>query len=414
MALLVGRLTALKIQHAKKPGMYADGGGLYMQVTGNGRDHIAKSWIFRFTLRGRCREMGLGSLITYGLADAREKARECRRQLDDGIDPIEARKAKRAEQAAEDGKSLTFKECTKKYIAVQSTAWSNAKHAAQWPSTLKTYAEPIIGHLPIRSVDTQLVMKVLEPIWAAKPETAGRLRGRIEAILDWAAVQGMRSGDNPARWRGHLDKLLPPRARIRTVLHHPALSYRELPDFMTKLRQQDGTASRALEFLILTAARTGEVIAAGPLEIAYKTWTVPAFRMKNRKEHRVPLSPAALALAENQKELHGGEFLFPGGAPGKPLSNMAMLTLLKRMGRDDITPHGFRSTFKDWASEQTGYPSEVTEMALAHTIENQIEAAYRRGDLFNKRIPLMNDWAKFCAGTLKIGSGKVVAMRNRA
>ncbi len=410
MALLVGRLTALQIQRFKQPGMYADGGGLYLQVSGDGVNRVAKSWIFRFTLRGRSREMGLGSLNTFGLAGAREKARACRQRLDDGIDPVEARKAERSEQAAQDAKLLSFAECTRRYIDVQKAAWSNAKHAAQWPSTLKTYAEPVIGHLPIRSVDTQLVMKILEPIWATKPETAGRLRGRIESILDWAMVQGLRSGDNPARWRGHLDKLLPSRGKIRKVRHHPALPYRELPDFMAKLRQQEGTAARALEFLILTAARTGEVIGAGPSEIAPKTWTVPANRMKNRKEHRIPLSPAVLAVIDNQRKRHSGEFLFPGGVEGKPLSNMAMLQLLQRIGRNDITPHGFRSTSKDWASEQTNYPSEVTEMALAHTIENQVEAAYRRGDLFNKRIPLMNDWANFCAGALELGRGNVTVM----
>jgi len=376
--------------------MYADGGGLYLQVTGSGRDRVAKSWIFRFTLRGRSREMGLGSLNTFGLAEARERARECRQQLDGGIDPIDARKAKRSELAAENGKRLSFKECSKRYIDVQKAAWSNAKHADQWASTLKTYAEPVIGDLPVRDIDTQLVMKVLEPIWATKPETAGRVRGRIESILDWASVQGLRQGDNPARWRGHLEKLLAARSKIRKVLHHPALHYRELPKFMAQLREQEGMAARALEFLILTVARTGEVIGALRQEIANNTWTRPASRMKNRKEHRVPLSPAALAVAEKQLTSHDNEFLFPGSVEGKPLSNMAMLQLLQRMGRDDITPHGFRSTFKDWASEQTNYPSEVTEMALAHTIGNQVEAAYRRSDLFAKRIPLMDDWARFC------------------
>ncbi len=397
MAQFVGRLTALKVLKVKTPGMYADGAGLYLQVTGDGVAHIAKSWIFRFTLRGRSREMGLGSLATFGLADARAKAAECRRLTYEGIDPIEARKAAQAKAELDVAKTLTFHECAEQYIAAHRAGWRNAKHAAQWTATVKTYAEPVIGALPVQTVDTATVMKILEPLWTKKPETASRLRGRIEAVLDWATARGYRQGDNPARWRGHLDNLLPARAKVRKVKHHAALPYDELPKFMAALCAQEGVSARALEFLILTAARTGEVIGARPEEIKEKVWTVPAGRMKGGAEHRVPLSAPAASLVETMKKEQGGAFLFPGGKPGKPLSNMAMLALLERMGRADLTAHGFRSTFRDWAAERTNHPRDVVEMALAHVIENKVEAAYRRGDLFEKRRLLMADWGKFCA-----------------
>jgi integrase len=373
--------------------MHADGAGLYLQVTGDGGVNVSKSWIYRFKLRGRAREMGLGSLSTFGLAEARTKAAECRKLTYEGIDPIEARRAERAKVALDTAKSLTFKECTEQYIAAHRAGWRNAKHAAQWSTTVKTYAEPVIGALPVQDIDTALVMKIIEPLWSKKPETAARLRGRIEAVLDWAAARGYRQGENPARWRGHLDKLLPARAKVRKVKHHAALPYDELPEFITALRAQEGVSARALEFLILTAARTGEVIGALPAEITDKVWTVPAGRMKGSKEHRVPLPAPAVAIVEKMHKEHGGTFLFPGGKSDKPLSNMAMLKLLERMGRADLTAHGFRSTFRDWAAERTSYPSEVVEMALAHAIDSKVEAAYRRGDLFEKRRQLMEEWA---------------------
>ena len=399
MAHLVGRLTALKVAKVKAPGMYADGAGLYLQVSGDSENTLAKSWIFRFTLRGRSREMGLGSLSLFGLAEARAKAAECRRQTYEGIDPIEARRAQRVQAALEAATALTFKDCTAEYLAAHGAGWRNAKHAAQWSSTLKTYAEPVIGALAVQSIDTALVMKIIEPLWSKKPETASRLRGRIEAVLDWATVRGFREGENPARWRGHLDKLLPAHAKVRKVKHHAALPYDELPAFMTALRAQDGVAARALEFLILTAARTGEVIGGQPEEIKDKVWTVPAGRMKAGKEHRVPLSTPALAIIEKLRKEQGGTYLFPGGKRDKPLSNMAMLALLDRMDRSDLTAHGFRSTFRDWAAECTNYPNEVVEMALAHTINSKVEAAYRRGDLFEKRKSLMSDWATLCTSS---------------
>jgi len=425
VARTVGRLTALKVQKAKRPGMYADGGGLYLQVTPGGA-----SWIYRYMLKGRAREMGLGPLALYGLQEARAKALDARRLRHEGIDPIEARKAARATERANTAKTKTFKQCAESHIKAHRAGWRNAKHAAQWEATVATYAEPIIGALPVQAIDTALVMKVLEqevrdapnkptaPLWTAKPETASRLRGRIESILDWAKVRGYREGENPARWRGHVAKLLPPRGKVRKVEHHAALPHDELPDFITVLRAQEGTAARALEFAILTAARTGEVMGArwDEIVLAEKMWMIPAQRMKAHREHRVPLSARALAIVEEIKPFrHVGAgqdeaeaFVFPGGKRGQPLSNMAFLMLLRRMGRDDLTVHGFRSTFRDWAAERTKFPGEVVEMALAHVVSNKVEAAYRRGDLFDKRRKLMEAWAVYCAAPK---AGKVVAFR---
>ena len=395
MAQLVGRLNALQVQRLSKPGFYPDGAGLYLQVTGDGAKQVNKSWIFCFRLKGKRREMGLGSIKLFGLAQAREKAAECRRLVYDGRDPIEECKAKKARIALEAAKGMTFAQCAEKYVNAHKAGWRNDKHIAQWTSTIRTYAEPVFGTLSVQMIDTPLVLKVLEPIWATKSETAGRLRGRIEAILDWATVRGYRSGENPARWRGHLDKLLPARSRVRRVKHHAALAYSELPDFMAALQKQNGTAARALAFLILTAARTGEVIGARPAEIVNGIWIVPAERMKAGKEHRVPLPPAAARIAAEAAK-SGQAYLFPSADPGKPLSNMAMLKLLQRMERGDLTAHGFRSTFRDWAAERTRHPPEVVEMALAHAVANKVEAAYRRGDLLEKRGALMSDWARFC------------------
>ena len=418
MARMLGRLTALRVEREKRPGMYADGAGLYLRVTKEG----TKNWVLRYMLHDRPRWMGLGPLHTIGLADARGKAAEWRRLRLDGIDPIERRRAERDQAKLDAAKAITFKESAGRYIAAHKAGWRNAKHAKQWEATLKTYAYPEIGALSVQAIDTGLVLKVLEPIWATKPETASRLRGRIEAVLDWAKVRGYRQGENPARWRGHLDKLLPKKTKVRQVKHHAALPFDELPEFMAALRQQEGTAARALEFTILTAARTGEAIGArwGEFDLAENTWTIPAERMKAAKAHRVPLNPWALDIVAAAKPLRlaiGDEdehedFVFPGGRPGKPLSNMAMLALLRRMGRDDLTTHGFRSTFRDWTGERTNFPREVAEMALAHAISDEVEAAYRRGDLFEKRRRLMDEWAKFCS-TGK-SRGRVVPMTHRA
>ncbi len=392
MSRPVHRLTAKAVERAKEPGYYCDGGGLYLQVSAT----ASKSWIFRYTRHRRSREMGLGSERDVSLAQARTRAEDARRQLAGGVDPLAAREGDKAQENLREAGSIGFAECAKKYIAAHKAGWRNEKHAEQWTNSLETYAGPVLGGLAVRDVDTALVLRVLEPIWSAKPETASRIRGRIERILDYARVRGYRSGENPARWRGHLDKLLPSALNRKGRKHHAALPYDELPAFMKALRAQSGNAARALEFLILTAARTGEVIGCESekeIDLKKAIWVIPAGRMKAGKEHRVPLSPRAIKVLEGQPE---GKYLFPGGKEGAPLSNMAMLELLKRMGRDELTVHGFRSTFRDWAAERTSYPGEVCEMALAHAITDSVEAAYRRGDLFEKRRMLMLDWARFC------------------
>ena len=426
---LIGKLRALQVTRETRPGLYSDGGGLYLQVTKSG----SKSWIFRYWIaerdaatgrlmrdpktkksKGRARDMGLGSCITVSLAEARERALECRKLREKDIDPIEAREVARQQAALEQAKALKFREAAAAYIAAHRVAWKNEKHAAQWPSTLVKYAYPIIGDMPLHLIDTALVMKVIEPIWLTKPETAARLRGRIESVLDWATVRGYRHGDNPARWRGHLDKLLPARSKVREVEHHSALPYAELSAFLIKLREQEGVAARALEFTILTAARTNETIGARRKEIDRhsKVWIVPAGRMKAGKEHRVPLSTGAMDVVAGivDAEDDQASYLFPGGRADSPLSNMAMLKVLERMGRKDLTVHGFRSTFRDWAAERTKFPNEVIEMALAHAVGDKVEAAYRRGDLFEKRRLLMNAWADYCGKPIA-SDNIVVALR---
>lgn len=416
MARGIDRLTALKVERTKQPGLYADGGGLYLRVTREG----TRNWVYRFMLNRDAHWMGLGPLHTIGLAEARARAAECRKQRHDGVDPIEARKAQRQRARLDAARSKTFKECADAFIAAHRAGWRNPKHAAQWTATLATYVHPVIGALSVQSIDTALVTNVLEPIWSAKPETASRVRGRVEAVLDWAAARGYRAGENPARWRGHLDKLLPARAKVRRVEHHAALPHTEIGDFMTKLREQEGTAARALEFTVLTAARTGETIGAtwGEIDLAAKVWTIPASRMKAGKEHRIPLGERAFAIINNMRDASGeppetDALVFPGAKRGRPLSNMAFLMLLRRMKRADLTVHGFRSTFRDWVAERTNYPSEVAEMALAHTVGDKVEAAYRRGDLFEKRRRLMDDWAGHCATIHAPPQDNVTPMRRK-
>ncbi len=391
-------LSAGKVMKAR-PGRYGDGAGLYLLVRGP----EAKFWIFRYVRNGRMREMGLGPAAGRApvtLTDARKRARALYDAVRDGRDPLAERKAARAALTAEAAKAITFGECAKAYISAHSAAWKNAKHLQQWENTLASYAEAIIGSLAVQAVDTGLVLKVLEPIWKEKPETAGRLRGRLEVVLDWARVRGYREGENPARWKGHLDTLLPAHAKVRTVKHHAALPYADIAAFMTDLRGQNGTAARLLEFTILAAARTGEALGArwSEIDAAEKIWVIPAERMKARREHRVPLTVRAVAILNEMKPLRQkeGDFVFPGAQEGNPLSNMAMLAVLRRMKRDDVTTHGFRSAFRDWAAERTNYPSEVADMALAHTVGDKVEAAYRRGDLFEKRRRLASAWATFC------------------
>jgi integrase len=300
---------------------------------------------------------------------------------------------------------MTFRQCAEAYIKAQATGWKNAKHAAQWPSTLEAYVYPAFGSLPVQTVDVGLVMKAVEPIWTTKPETASRVRGRIESVLDWATARGYRNGENPARWRGHLENLLPKTSKVRRVERHAALPYAELGTFMTELRQQDAVSARAMEFAILTAARTGEVIGARWSEIDFEArlWTVPAERMKAGREHRVPLSGPALSILLPLYEVRTGDRAFP-------ISHAAMLMLLRRMGRGELTVHGFRSTFSDWCAEQTNTPSEVREMALAHAVSDRVEAAYRRGDLFEKRRQVMDVWASYCAEPQSQRAGNIVAI----
>jgi integrase len=413
MARLVGKLTALRVEKEKKPGLHADGNGLYLRVTAEG----AKSWVYRFMLNGTARSMGLGPVSLYGLQEAREKAHGARKLRHEGVDPIENRRGKAMQDRLEAAKAMTFSECAENYIKSHRAGWRNAKHAAQWEATLATYALPIIGALPVQAIDTALVMRVMEqevdgaPFWTARPETASRLRGRIEAILDWAKTRNYREGENPARWKGHLDNQLPARGKVRKVVHHAALPYADLATFMVALRKQDGIAARALEFAILTAARTNEVLGArwSEINIAARMWTVPATRMKAAKEHRVPLSESAIAILDDMQKVSSGDdggFVFPGLKRGRPLSNMALLMTLRRMKRDDLTAHGFRSTFKDWATERTNFPSEAAELALAHTVPDKVEAAYRRGDLFERRRRMMQAWADFCAKA----PGEVITM----
>jgi integrase len=404
MASTINQLTAIKVQKIKQPGYHADGGGLWLQVTEAG----GKSWIFTYSLRGRAREMGLGSASRVALAEARDERDKCNRLLRDHIDPIEDRKRKRAEVALTDAKSITFAQAAAAYIAAHRAGLKSAKHAKQWTTTIATYAEPWLGRLNVADIDTGLIRQVLEPIWTTKPETAGRVRGRIESILDWARVSGYCAGENPARWRGNLDKLLPKQSKVRKVKHHAAMPYDALPAFMAVLRQKNGSSARALEFCILCAARTGEVLMARPSEIADGVWTVPGTRMKGGKEHRVPLSKRASEVASGGS----GSYLFPSHHPDKPLSHMTMLMLLKYMGHDDYTVHGFRSAFKDWCRDRTRFDNYVVEAALSHTFGDRVEQAYARSDVLEKRRELMNAWAKFCATPPAKGTGKVVPLRS--
>jgi len=356
--------------------------------------------------------MGLGGINTISLADARRDAECCRKLLLSGADPIESKKSERAAKAAEHTVEVrTFRWCSEKYISVHSAGWQNLKHSKQWAATLERYAYPVIGDTSIAVIDTAHVLEILEPIWVEKPETASRVRGRIEAVIDWASARGLRKGENPARWRGHLNKLLPARSRVRKVQHLPAMPYDDVPRFVRALRCRDAIAAAGFEFLILTASRTSEVIGASWDEIdeQARVWTVPAERMKAGKAHRVPICDAAMFIIEKMKAARSSKYVFSGAKHEAPLSNMAFLALRDRMGLSGFTPHGFRSSFRDWAAEKTRYPSEVAEMALAHTIPSAVEAAYRRGDLFERRRALMADWAAFLEADT---TGTVVRLSN--
>jgi integrase len=356
--------------------------------------------------------MGLGPFHTVGLHDARELARKARQQLLNGTDPLESRRADRAKAALEASKAVTFEAATIAYFDAHQAKWKNAKHRAQFLSTMREYVFPKLGKLTVSDVDLGSVLGVLEPIWPTRTETASRVRGRIEAVLDWATVRNLRTGDNPARWKGHLQHVLPARARLAKPIHHAALPYPEVPEFMAALERRDGVAARALEFTILTAARTGEVIGAQweEIDLAAKIWAVPGVRMKAGREHRVPLNDRAIQILESVPKEKGNPFIFIGPRTGG-LSNMAMATVLRRMDRFEITVHGFRSTFRDWAAETTAFPNHVVEMALAHTVGNKVEAAYRRGDLLEKRRKLLAEWGLYCTNVRPKRDGSVYPIR---
>jgi len=404
--LIANALTVAFVKNAK-PGRYADGGGLLLLVKNSGK----RSWVFRYKLAGRERDMGLGGAAGPGavtLAHARERSAELKAMVRAGRDPLAERDAQDAQRAAEAHaeaiNAITFERAANLYLDANEHAWRNMKHRAQWRSTLQTYAFPHMGDLPVAEIGTAHVMAALEPIWATKPETASRVRGRIETILDYAKAREWRSGENPARWRGHVANMLPKPGKVMRVKHHAALPWTDIGAFMADLRTRDATAARALEFVVLTAARTGEVLGArwNEIDLNAAWWIVPASRMKAGRDHRVPLSSAALQILQELNKLRpeddvtGTSLIFPGQRSGRPLSQMSMAMLLRRMGRGNITVHGFRSTFRDWCAEATSYPHEVAEMALAHTIGSKVEAAYRRGDMIEQRRRLMNDWAAFC------------------
>jgi integrase len=390
----MGKLTALGVERATKPGLYSDGDGLNLQVSGAG----ARSWIFRYSLRGKARYLGLGSATAISLKRARELAAEARRLRAEGIDPIERRRDQRVAEQLQQAKTMTLRSCGEGYIAAHEAAWRNEKHRQQWRSTLATYVYPVAGDLPVQDIDTSLALKILEPIWRKKPETAGRVRGRLELILDWAKARGFRAGENPARWRGHLSNLLPRRSKIAKVKHHAALPYDELGAFMADLRARPSTSARCLVFTILTAARTSEATGAtwDEVDLVAGLWTIPGPRMKSGRQHRVPLSGRAADIISEQRARRDGAYVFPGMRDGMPLSNMALLAMLKVMGRADLTTHGFRSTFRTWGAERTNFAREVVEAALAHIVGDETERAYQRGDLFDKRRRLMVAWAEFC------------------
>ena len=410
MARTIGKLTVLKVRQLKNPGLYSDGGNLYLQVGKTG----AKSWIYRYKAAGKQILMGLGPLHAVGVAEAREAARAYRNMQTVGIDPFDAKRRERAKRKLAAARSLTFDDCAHSYIEAHKAGWRDGgRSVRQWASSIATYVKPVFGVASVADVDTAAVLRVIEPIWTSKPETARRLRGRVERILDWATARGYRQGENPARWRGHLANLLPLRAKVAAIEHHVALPYRDLAAFTANLREDENIAAAALDFTILTAGRTGEVIGARwtEIDLEQRLWTVPAGRIKAGREHRVPLCDAAIRILEKMATVRQNDFVFPGNKGRGGLSHMAMLRVLQRMGRGDLTVHGFRSSFRDWVAEQTTFPSEAAEMALAHAVGDRVEAAYRRGDMFEVRRRLMQAWADF-AGAVELG--QVVVLRAAA
>jgi integrase len=405
MARQQQRLSALQVTKLTKPGLYGDGGGLTLQITTAG----AKSWLFRYMVAGKSFGMGLGPTHTVSLAEARQKALEARKLLIDGINPLAAKKQAQIAAALANAKMMSFDQCAEAYILAHKAGWKNAKHGDQWTNTLNTYASPVFGHLPVAEIDTGLVVKCLAPIWESKTETASRVRGRIESVLGWATTSGYRTGENPARWKGHLENLLATISKSSRTKNHPSLPWQRIGAFMSALRVREGVSARAVEFAILTACRSGEVRGAqwAEFDTAGKLWTIPAERMKAKREHQVPLSDAALALLESMPKDSDEDVVF-AGTKGQPLSDMSLTAVLRRMNGDDkpvwadangdgITVHGFRSSFRMWAAESTNYPREVAEHALAHQLPDAVERAYQRGSQFAKRAALMAEWAVYCA-----------------
>jgi integrase len=403
-----GPFTAKQVAALKDPGRYLDGHGLYLQVL----SPTNRSWLLRYELNKRERWMGLGPLRLFGLKEARDKAREAQRKLWEGDDPIDHNRRVKAQLASDQDRTKTFAECAEAFLAKHSDGWKNAKHRWQWKSSLKTYANPVIGNLFVADIDTPHIVKVLERdgLWTTKHETARRVLGRIERVLNFAKASGYRAGDNPARWSGHLCDLLP--SNGKAVEHLAALPYVDLPQFLADLRKRDGIAARALEFTILTAARTGETIGAtwSEINLREKTWTISERRMKAGKEHKVPLADRALEVLKSLPREDGNPHVFIGPKAGEGLSNMAMTSTLRRMERSDITVHGFRSCFMDWAHDRTAFPKVVIDMALAHAVGDKVEAAYRRSDLFEKRKRLMAEWARYCVTKPAVTGAKVVAL----
>lgn len=400
-------LTAIQVGRLREPGMHFAGGvaGLGLQVLPTG----GRTWILRVRIGGRRRDMGLGGYPDVSLAEAREAARKARAVIRSGLDPIEEARGARDALRADAAKATTFRQAVEAYVAGHEAGWRNAKHRAQWTSSLQRYAYPVIGDLSVGHVEMPHVLKILEPIWRDKTETASRIRGRIEQVLDWAAVRGLRQGQNPARWKGLLDKALPNPSKVSKPTHHRALPYAELPAFIQTLKTQQGIGAVALHFVILTAARSGEVRGArwSEIDTADQIWTVPPGRMKAGREHKKPLSDAAMRLLKTVPRVSGSDLIFPA-ARGGELSDMTLVGVLRRL-KVDAVAHGFRSTFRDWVAEQTSHPSEVAEMALAHAISNKAEAAYRRGDLLEKRRRLAEDWADFCES--RQSNGTVIGFR---
>jgi len=400
MPRLINKLNSVIIKKLEKAGLYSDGGGLWLRIKSSG----AKSWVFRFDIDKKRYHMGLGSIITVSLLEARVTALNYRKLLLERINPLTQRQQTVIQIKKERESRKTFAECAHQYIEDNRAGWKNAKHAKQWTATLETYAYPHIGHISVADITTKMIVDLLRPIWVEKAETANRLRGRIQTVLDWAKVQGFRSGDNPAIWQGHLDKILPARSKVSKTVHHPAMPYNDLPTFMKALQLRDGLSIRALEFAILNANRSGEVRLATWKEIDFekKMWILPEERMKAGREHRIPLTDQAIALLQKLPAFTLNEqdrkdlFIFPSTKKDKPLSDMALTTVLRRMNKGQFTQHGFRSTFRDWAAEVVQYPREVIEHALAHKLADKVEAAYQRGDLLEKRRLLMADWANFC------------------